>query len=140
MAYTVQAAFNQFFDAINLNIDYREIANKRRDHLIELLGNKFQVIEAFPSGSIPKFTALQAHADLDIMLVLHYSKHVAGNTPTQVLQTVRDSLAYKTTVRKNGQAVTLHYTTWPSVDIAPVYYVHKGDNKVTHYCISRYPY
>jgi hypothetical protein len=135
MAKIVQAAFNQFFDTINLNGDYREIANQRRDHLIELLGNKFHVIEAFSSGSIPKFTALQEHADLDIMLVLHYGKHAFGKTPTQVLQTVRDALAYKTTVRKNGQAVTLHYTSWPSVDVVPVYYVHNGDNQVIHYCV-----
>jgi hypothetical protein len=135
MAYTVQAAFNQFYDEINLNGDYREIANRRSAHLIELLGNKFDVIEAFPSGSIPKFTALQKHADLDIMLVLHFGKHIEGKTPTQVLQAVRDSLAYKTTVRKNGQAVTLHYDTWPSVDIVPVYYVHNGDNQPIYYCV-----
>ena len=107
MAQTVQAAFNQFFDEINLSGDHRTIANARRDHLIELLGNKFHVIEAFPSRSIPKYTALHEQADLDIMLVLHYGKHVEGKTPGQVLKAVRDSISYKTTVRRNGQAVTL---------------------------------
>jgi hypothetical protein len=135
MAYTVQAAFNQFHDEINLSGDYREIANKRRDHLIELLGGKFKVVDTFSSGSIPKFTALREHADLDIMLVLHFGKHIHGKSPTQVLQAVRDSISYKTTVRKNGQAVTLHYATWPSVDIVPVCYVHTGDNIPTHYCV-----
>lgn len=135
MAYTVQAAFNQFFDEINLSVDHRKIANDRRDHLIELLGNKFDVVDAFPSGSIPKYTALHGCADLDIMLVLHYGKHMKGKTPTQVLQAVRDAIGYKTTVRKNGQAVTLHYVTFPKVDIVPVYYVHNGDNKPQYYCI-----
>jgi hypothetical protein len=38
-----------------------------------------------------------------------------------VLQAVRDALGeYRTGVRKNGQAVTLHYETWPNVDIVPV--------------------
>ena len=129
------AAFNQFFEEINLSGDHRAIANSRRDHLIELLGNKFHVIEAFPSGSIPKYTALHGKADLDIILVLHFSKHISGKTPAQVLQAVRDSIAYKTNVRKNGQAVTLHYVSWPSVDIVPVYYVHNGNDVPTHYCV-----
>lgn len=135
MALTVQAAFNTFFDEINLSGDHRTIANSRRDHLIELLGNKFDVVEAFPSGSISKYTALHGQADLDIMLVLHFGKHIEGKTPTEVLQAVRDSIAYKTKVRKNGQAVTLHYTSWPSVDIVPVNYVYKDNNIVTHYRI-----
>jgi hypothetical protein len=135
MAHTVQAAFNQFFNEINLTGDHRTIANSRRDHLIELLGNKFHVIEAFPSGSIPRYTALHGHADLDIMLVLHYGKHVRGKKPSEVLQAVRDAIGYKTTVRKNGQAVTLHYTTFPKVDIVPVYYVRNGDNSPQYYCV-----
>lgn len=133
MVYTVQAAFNEFFNEINLSGDHRTVANARRDHLIELLGNKFDVVESFSSGSIPKFTALHGHADLDIMLVLHFGKHISGKTPTQVLQSVRDALAYKTNVRKNGQAVTLHYNTWPSVDIVPVYYVHDDIGQLLHY-------
>ena len=135
MAYTVQAAFNQFFNEINLSGDHRTIANSRRDHLIELLGNKFHVVEAFPSGSIPKYTALHEHSDLDIMLVLHYGKHMIGRKPSEALQSVQDAIGHKTTVRKNGQAVTLHYTTFPKVDIVPVYYVHYGDNKPQYYCV-----
>lgn len=133
MAYTVQTAFTEYFNAINLSGDYRVVANERRDHLIELLGNKFDVIDSFPSGSIPKFTALHGDADLDIMLVLHFGKHVKGKTPTQILQSVRDAIAYKTTVRKNGQAVTLHYSTWPSVDIVPMYFVHDEKGQLMHY-------
>lgn len=135
MAFTVQAAFNQFYNEINLSGDHRTIADSRRDHLIELLGNKFDVVDAFSSGSIPKYTALHGHADLDIMLVLHYGKHMMDKKPSEALQAIRDAIGYKTTVRKNGQAVTLHYTTFPKVDIVPVYYVHYGDSNPQYYCV-----
>lgn len=134
MAYTVTAAFGQFFDAINLSGDHRTLANNRRDHLIELLSKHFTVMEAFPSGSIPKITALHGHADLDIIVALHYGKHIKDKTPTQVLQSVRDAVGKsKNNVRKNGQAVTLYYTTWPNVDIVPVSQVTDKNNNVTHY-------
>ncbi len=122
MAFTVDAAFNTFFDTINLSGNHRDTANSRREHLIGLLGNSFSIVDSFSMGSIPKFTALSGHADLDIMLVLNYEKYVRGKTPVQVIQSIRDALAqYKTNVRKNGQAVTLYYQTWPNVDVVPVY-------------------
>jgi len=134
MAYTVDAAFNQFYDAINLSGDHRGTANTRKDHLVGLLKNSFNIVDAFGSGSITRFTALKDHADLDVMVVLHYSKHVQGKQPTAVLQSVRDALGeYRSQVRKNGQAVTLPYTTWPNVDIVPVYYTHDHTGNITHY-------
>lgn len=132
MAYTVQSAFAQFYDAINLPGDHRESANNRKSHLIELLGGKFEIVDAFGTGSIPKYTALKGHADLDIFLVLHYQKHCLNKLPSEVLKGVREVLAYKTKVRRNGQAVSLSYTTWPSVDIVPVFYTHL-DGAITHY-------
>jgi len=132
MAYTVQSAFNQFYDAINLPGDHRDTANSRKKHLIELLGGKFDIVDSFGMGSIPKFTALKGHADLDIFLVLHYTKHCMNKSPSEVLKSIREVLAYKTSVRRNGQAVTLSYTTWPSVDIVPVYFSHEN-GVITHY-------
>jgi hypothetical protein len=121
MATTVSAAFDYFFQEINLSGDHREIANNRRDAIVKLLRSKLDVIDSFASGSIPKFTALRGHADLDVIVVLHYAKHIQGNTCTQVLQEVRDALAgWTNSVRRNGQAITLKYTTWPNVDIVPV--------------------
>jgi tRNA nucleotidyltransferase (CCA-adding enzyme) len=108
MAYTIQTAFDQFFEAINLGGDHRETANARRDRIVALLSNHFTILEAFSTGSIPRYTALRGKADLDVMVVLHYGKHIEGKSPTQVLQSVRDALAeYRSQVRKNGQAVTL---------------------------------
>lgn len=134
MAYTVQAAFEAYYQSINLGGDHRETANKRRDHLLTLLGNKFDVLESFGSGSIERFTALSGHADVDVFLVLHYGKHVKGKTPAELLQSVRDALGTsKNNVRKNGQAVTLYYTTWPNVDVVPVSKVTDANGNATHY-------
>jgi len=132
VAYTVQSAFSGFYDTINLPGDHRETANKRKEHLIELLRNKFEVVDAFATGSIPKFTALKGHADLDIFLVLHFGKHCEKKLPSEVLKSVQQAISYKTTVRRNGQAVSLSYATWPSVDIVPVFYSH-NKGALTHY-------
>ena len=134
MAYTVDASFNSFYDQINLSGDHREIANKRRDRIVELLKKNFEILEAFGTGSIPKFTALKSHADLDVMVVLHYGKHIKDKLPSTVLQNVRDSLSeYRTGVRSNGQAVTLGYDSWPNVDIVPVSRTDDANGKVTQY-------
>jgi|ETNvirnome_2_130_1030620.scaffolds.fasta_scaffold00016_49 SMODS domain-containing protein len=120
MPYTVAVSFDQFYSSINLSGDHRKTANKRRDRLVSLLGNHFDILEAFPSGSVSRFTALSGHADVDVMVALHFGKHIKGKTPDQILKSVRDALGeYETGVRRNGQAVTLKYKTWPDVDIVP---------------------
>jgi hypothetical protein len=134
MAYTVQAAFDEFYNTINLGGDHRGTANKRRDHIIELLGKRFTILDAFGTGSIPRFTALKGEADVDVIVVLHYGKHIKGKTPKEVLQSVRDALGQsKNQVRKNGQAVTLYYTTWPNVDIVPVSRTTDDNDQVLYY-------
>jgi len=134
MPYTVEASFDAFYESINLGGDHRETANTRRDDIVSTLGKTFSIVEAFSSGSIPKYTALKNHADLDLIVALHYGKHVEGKTPTQVLQSVRDALAeWRTGARKNGQAVTFYYKTWPNVDIVPVSRVVNDDGTVSHY-------
>lgn len=134
MAYTVTGAFDTFHDNINLSGDHRATANARRERLVSILSKHFEIRESFSSGSIQKYTALKGHADLDIIVALHYGKHVQGKKPSEVLQAVRDALGeYRTNVRKNGQAVTLYYETWPNVDVVPVAR-HVDDNKnITHY-------
>jgi hypothetical protein len=76
MPYTVAASFEKFRENIEISGDHRETANNRRDHIVSLLKNGFEVIEAFPSGSIPRYTAIKGYADLDVMVALHYSKHI----------------------------------------------------------------
>jgi hypothetical protein len=134
MPYTVAVSFDRFLENISLTGDHREIAKSRHERIVSLLGNTFTIVEAFPTGSIPRLTALKSKADLDVMVALHYSKHIKDRSPEQVLQAVRDALGdYRTNVRKNGQAVTLYYESWPDVDIVPVSRSTNDDGSVNHY-------
>jgi hypothetical protein len=92
------------------------------------------VLDAFSSGSIPRFTALRGLADLDVIAVLHYGVHIKGKRPSEVLQSLRDALSeYRTNVRKNGQAVTLYYKTWPNVDIVPAAQISDASGNIVRY-------
>jgi len=136
VVWTVNAGFEAFYNAINLSGDHRSTANTRRDSVVKALSNNLQIIESFNSGSIHRYTALKGYADLDVIVALHYGKHIEGKTPQQVLQLVRDALGeHKNNVRKNGQAVTLHYKTWPNVDIVPASRVVDNIGNVTEYQI-----
>ncbi|WP_155637877.1 nucleotidyltransferase [Burkholderia cepacia] len=126
MAYTVDSAFLEFYQRINLSGDFRALAAIRRNHIVGLLGNRFDVIDGFAGGSIPKFTSLKT-ADLDIFVVLHFGKHCCNKPPSQVLLAVRQALNAKPSVRRNGQAVTLKYSSFPDVDVVPVFFTsHDG--------------
>jgi SMODS domain-containing protein len=134
MPYTVPASFNKFVENISLTGDHKETATARKDRVVSLLSNSFTILDGFATGSVPRGTALKTVADLDVMVVLHWSKHIKAKSPKQVLQDVRDALAeYRTNVRKNGQAVTLYYDSWPNVDIVPVSRTTNDDGSVNHY-------
>lgn len=136
MPYTVAVSFDKFRQNIELSSDHRETASKRRNHLVSILEDDFEVLEAFPSGSIPRFTAVSGYADLDVIVTLHYSKHIEGKKPSRILKAVRDCLGeYRTKVRRNGQAVTLRYSTWPDVDVVPASRTTDGNGNVLHYNI-----
>ena len=93
MPYTVTTSFDKFYENINLGGDHRATANGRRDDIVSTLSKTFTIVDAFSAGSIPKYTALRAHADLDVILVLNWTKHIKDKTPTEVLQSVRNALA-----------------------------------------------
>ena len=134
MPYTVAVSFDRFIENISLTGDHRETANARKVRIVSLLGNTFTILDSFPSGSVPRRTAVKGHADLDVIVVLHWAKHIKGKMPQEVLQEVRDALGeYRTNVRKNGQAVTLHYDSWPNVDIVPVSVTYNNNKSVNHY-------
>lgn len=136
MPYTVAVSFDQFYNNINLAGNHRETANTRRERIVSLLEKDFTIIESFATGSIPRFTAVSGYADVDVIVVLHYTKHIKDRLPSQVLKAVRDSLGeYETRVRRNGQAVTLTYKTWPNVDIVPASRVVNDAGEVTAYNI-----
>jgi Second Messenger Oligonucleotide or Dinucleotide Synthetase domain len=134
MPYTVPVSFNKFIENISLTGDHHDTAEARRQRIVSLLSNNFTIVDSFATGSIPRKTALKTQSDLDVFVVLHYGKHILGKSPTAVLQAVRDALGeYRTNVRKNGQAVTLYYESWPNVDIVPVCRVVNDDKSLSHY-------
>lgn len=135
MALYVSSAFAQFFDNINLPGDHHEIARSRRDNVVSIMKGDFTILDSMTIGSIPKFTAVKGEADLDIMIVLHYGNHIKDKKPSQVLSAVRKTLSnYRTELRRNGQAVTLYYQTWPNVDIVPVAQNTSG-GQLNHYLV-----
>ncbi len=134
MAYTIATSFNVFRENIEPPTYDRETSINRKNHLISLLEDEFSILDSFAIGSLPRYTAVKGHADLDIMVVLHFGKHIENKQPSEVLQSVRDCLGEKyTNVRKNGQAVTLYYKTWPNVDVVPVSRTKNSDGTVSHY-------
>lgn len=136
MPITVAAAFDAFFDGINLPGDHREVATKRASRIVEVVGAKLHVLDGFATGSVPRYTALREHADLDVVVALHGEEHIKGRSPSEVLLALRASLAgYRTALRRNGQAVTLFYETWPSVDVVPVSRSVSSNGSVNYYSI-----
>ncbi len=134
MAYTIPFAFNQFLERITVTPIQADASEARRADIVKILEANLTVIDSFPTGSLANGTAVTGFADLDIMVVLHYGKHIKDKKPSEVLQLVRDLLSeYKNQVRKNGQAVTLYYKTWPNVDIVPVARVTNDDGSTSHY-------
>lgn len=134
MTYTVPYSFDRFYESITLSGDHRTVANTRKDRVVSLLSKTFEILDSFASGSIPRYTAVSGYADLDVIVILHYGKHIKDRKPSQVLQAVRDALGeYRPGVRKNGQAVTLRYKSWPNVDIVPVSRVVNDDRTISHY-------
>ena len=136
MPYLVTTAFEEFFTTINLPGDFRTTANTRREWVIGRLRPKFTIVDSFATGSIPRFTAVTGHADVDVFVVLHYGQHIEGRKPSNVLRSVREALGTTaTSVRRNGQAVTLRFQSWPAVDVVPaaVTYSNPQTKAIDHY-------
>ena len=71
-------------------------------------------------GSIPKYTALSGYADVDVLVALHYGQHIKDRRPSAVLSTLKTALGPGAgAVRRNGQAVTVKFQSWPNVDAVP---------------------
>lgn len=101
MAYTVQASINKFIENISLTGNQSDTAEKRAKSIVGLLSKEFNILEAFPMGSLITNTSLKGYADVDIMVVLHYGQHIEDKTPTELLQDVRDCLSeYNTKMAK----------------------------------------
>lgn len=135
MAYTVSGAFATFLENINLTGDHHAIALTRRERVVSLLGREFEILDSFATGSVSNYTAVKGHADLDVILVLHWTKHIKDKKPSEVLGAVQSHLSEFRTGRCNGQAVTLYYESWPDVDIVPVSRTDNDDGRVNYYSV-----
>jgi len=136
MPYTLPVSFDRFLEAISLSGKHEDTAESRRERLVSLLEKSFTILDTIPTGSIVRETALIGQADLDIIAVLHHGKHIKDKSPKQVLENVREALSgYTRMVKKNGQAVTLYYDSWPNVDIVPAGRVVNDDGTIKHYRI-----
>ncbi len=62
MPYTVPVSFDRFVENISLTGDHKKAANARKDRVVSLLGNTFTILDGFPTGSIPRGTALKGSA------------------------------------------------------------------------------
>jgi hypothetical protein len=136
MAWTTQGAFDVFYSEINLPGDHHAIANTRRDWVLQRLRNNgLNVLEAIAFGSIPRFTALKEHADVDVMAVLHHGYHIKDRKPSQVLMATKTALGtgQAGTGRRNGQAVTVSFESWPSIDVVPAARMVDSNGTVTGY-------
>jgi hypothetical protein len=125
LPYTIPFTFDAFIERISITGNQADTAESRCKSIVSLLDKEFEIIEAFSLGSLVSETSLSGYADADVMLVLHHGLHAEGKSPTEFLQLVRDKLSdYNTRMaKKNGQAVTLYFKTWPNVDIVPAYRV-----------------
>jgi len=134
MPYLVSTSFSKLLESITIVGDATKTANVRRDRIVELLDQKLTILNSFATGSLVRGTGLKNRSDVDVMLVLHYGKHLKNKTPRAALEAVQDALSgYDAQiVKKNGQAVTLYFKTWPNVDIVPAKRVTVGEGFSLH--------
>lgn len=136
MAWTVDKAFSEYHDAIKLSGEHRTTANARRNWIVSQLSGRLTVMEAFAMGSIPKYTALSGYADVDVLVALHYTQHIKDRKPSAVLSTLKAALGPGAgAVRRNGQAVTVRFQSWPDVDVVPASQVVDESGQVVEYQI-----
>lgn len=101
------------------------------------LDKRFVILDSFATGSVPRYTAVRGLSDLDVLVALHI-EHIKSRTPTQLLTAVRDCLASygrSSKIRRDGQAITLEYETWPNVDVVPASRIESSSGGVSHYLI-----
>ncbi|MEA1955858.1 MAG: nucleotidyltransferase [Campylobacterota bacterium] len=136
MAYTVQDSFNEFVQNISISCDLSNIAEDRTKLMVDLLDKKFEILEIFPVGSLLTYTAIKDHTEIDIMLVLHYSKYIKNKAPIDLLQKVKKTLSsYHTKItKKNTHAIKFNFQTPPNVNIIPASRV-SDNNLFSHYNI-----
>lgn len=101
MPYTIPVSFDKFIERISITGNQSSTAESRCQSIVNLLGKEFNILEAFPLGSLVSGTSLSGCADADVMLVLNYGMHAENKSPEEFLQLVRDKLSeYNTRMAK----------------------------------------
>jgi predicted nucleotidyltransferase len=134
MPYLLSTCFDRFLESITVTGNAKAAAKTRRDGVTQLLEKRLALLDSFATGSLVRGTGLRNVSDVDVMVVLHYTKHLKDKTPKQALEMVRTALSEYNAkiVKKNGRAVTLYFETWPNVDIVPCKRVGTDDRYVLH--------
>ena len=136
MSFIVQDSMEEFIKNISISCDYSNMIEERTNKVTKLLSKKFDVLEIFPVGSLVTYTAIKDYVDIDIVMALHYSKHIKRKDPLVLLEFIKKTLGnYKVEItRKNTHAVKLKFKTLPNVNIIPASRV-SIDNSFSHYNI-----
>ncbi len=136
MALSVQESFEEFIKNISISCDYSNMIEERTNLVIKLLYKKFNALEIFAVGSLVSYTPIKDYVDIDLIIVLHYSKYIKKKTPLDLLEKIKKVLkSYKVEItRKNTHAVKLKFKELPHVNIIPASRVLIDEN-FSHYNI-----
>src|ERR1039458_2226578 len=127
MPSTVRASFDEFCARLEPGETQRTDAATKQSGVRDCLNAKLWVDSSFLTGSYARRTLIRPPDDIDLLVVLDYSKH--GNDyyhPTDAVQKVLDRFhsvlkdCYPSTpIRKGHPAVHLNFTTY-GLDVALV--------------------
>jgi Second Messenger Oligonucleotide or Dinucleotide Synthetase domain len=126
MAWTVEAAFNEFLDRQRLTSNQVTMANARIGALQDFFNNSFTMAErAFTTGSYARGTICSGQRDIDLMAPLSYTayKDRYDNDSRAFLYYVRDKLNghyHSTSVSSRQVAVTLDFQSI-AADVVPCF-------------------
>ncbi len=91
---TIQQAFEQFLQALELTDSEGKEASRQHSYLREQLQGRLDVVDNFLSGSYARKTAVRPLNDIDVFLVLAPTSTLDLNSaPDGVLKAIRDVLA-----------------------------------------------
>ena len=128
MATTVRGAFEEFAKRLELTEAQRSDATTKHTGVRDCLDRVLWVESAFLTGSFARKTIIRPPDDIDLFVVLDYSKHGAtfysGYNGAQLALEKFHSLlkdCYPTTpIRKDHPAVHLNFTTY-GIDVVPAF-------------------
>lgn len=121
MALTLEDALIEFIGRITPSPQAINDAITRADYAVGLLQRGFRTGEVYRGGSAFRGTALSGISDADVIVKVDIG---SGGEPSSsaVMEAVQQHLSplhRGTQAREDGQAITLHYNTWPNVDVVP---------------------